>query len=194
VKLQLASRQAGETPLKDALASLQADADEAIEALRALAHGIYPPLLAELGLAAAIEAHARKAPIEVAVESDDIVRYSEATEAALYFCCLEALQNVTKYAEASRAVVRLAQSDGRLTLAVSDDGTGFDPAAAVNGAGLQNMSDRVEALGGVLSIVSAPGKGTTVIASLPLPPVDEPAAERPAGALDPHPAAALSPR
>jgi signal transduction histidine kinase len=189
VKLQLASRRAGETPLKEALVSLQADADEAIEALRALAHGIYPPLLAELGLAAAIEAHARKAPIEVAVEAEGVVRYSEAIEAALYFCCLEALQNVTKYAGAPRAVVRLAQADGRLTLAVSDDGAGFDPVAAASGAGLQNMSDRVEALGGVLSIVSAPGKGTTVGASLPLPPTDEPSAERPAEALDPLPAA-----
>jgi signal transduction histidine kinase len=179
VKLNLASRQASETPLREALVSLQADADEAIEALRALAHGIYPPLLAELGLAAAIEAHARKAPIEVAVEADGVVRYSEATEAALYFCCLEALQNVTKYAGASRAVVRLAHLDGRLDLAVSDDGAGFDPAAAASGAGLQNMSDRVEALGGVLSIVSAPGRGTTVIASLPLPSTDEPAAQQP---------------
>jgi signal transduction histidine kinase len=106
---------------------------------------------------------------------------------------LEALQNVTKYAGASRVVVRLAHSDGRLTLAVSDDGAGFDPAAAASGAGLQNMSDRVEALGGVLSIVSAPGKGTTVVASLPLTRMDEPAAERPAGPLDPHPAAALTP-
>jgi signal transduction histidine kinase len=194
VKLHLASRQAGETPLKQTLVSLQADADEAIEALRALAHGIYPPLLAELGLVGAIEAHARKAPIEVAIESAGIVRYSEATEAALYFCCLEALQNVTKYAGASRAVVRLAQSDGRLTLAVSDDGAGFDPAAAAIGAGLQNMSDRVEALGGVLRIVSAPGKGTTVTASLPLPTTDEPAAERRPAALDPHPAAALTPQ
>jgi signal transduction histidine kinase len=194
VKLQLASRQAGETPLKEALVLLQADADEAIEALRALAHGIYPPLLAELGLAAAIEAHARKAPVEVVVEADGIVRYPEATEAALYFCCLEALQNVTKYAGASRVVVELAHSDGRLTLAVTDDGAGFDPAAAASGAGLQNMSDRVEALGGALSVVSAPGKGTTVIGSLPLPPTDEPVAERPAGALDPYPAAALTPQ
>jgi signal transduction histidine kinase len=179
VKLHLASRQASETPLREALISLQADADEAIEALRALAHGIYPPLLAELGLAAAIEAHARKAPIEVAVEADGVGRYSEATEAALYFCCLEALQNVTKYAGASHAVVRLAHLDGKLNLAVSDDGAGFDPAAAASGAGLQNMSDRVEALGGVLSIVSAPGRGTTVIASLPLPSMDEPAAQQP---------------
>jgi signal transduction histidine kinase len=194
VKLQLASRQAGETPLKEALVSLQADADEAVEALRALAHGIYPPLLAELGLAGAIEAHGRKVPIEVAIESDGIVRYPEATEAAVYFCCLEALQNVTKYAGASRAVVRLAQSDGRLNLAVSDDGAGFDPADAPSGAGLQNMTDRVEALGGVLSIVSAPGKGTTLTASLPLPPMDEPDAERPTAAPDPHPAAALTPQ
>jgi signal transduction histidine kinase len=194
VKLQLASRQAGETPLKEALVSLQSDADEAIEALRALAHGIYPPLLAELGLAAAIEAHARKAPIEVAVEAEGIGRYSEAIEAALYFCCLEALQNVTKYAGASEAVVRLARSDGRLHLAVSDDGAGFDPAAAGSGTGLQNMTDRVETLGGVLTIVSAPGKGTTVIASLPLPSTDDPAAERPAEALHPRPAAAFTPQ
>jgi signal transduction histidine kinase len=193
VKLQLASRQAGETPLKEALVSLQTDTDEAIEALRALAHGIYPPLLAELGLADAIEAHARKAPIEVAVEADGIVRYSEATEAALYFCCLEALQNVTKYAGASRAVVRLGQADGRLSLAVSDDGVGFDPASAASGAGLQNMSDRVEALGGVLSIVSAPGRGTTVIASLPLPSMDEPAGRQPMRDSGRDPVTALTP-
>jgi signal transduction histidine kinase len=193
VKLQLASREAGETPLKEALVSLQADADDAIEALRALAHGIYPPLLAEVGLAAAIEAHARKAPIKVVVEAEGIVRYSEATEAALYFCCLEALQNVTKYAGASRAVVRLAHSDDTLNMAVSDEGAGFDPATAASGAGLQNMSDRVEALGGALTIVSAPGRGTTVIASLPLRPMDDPAAERPEGGLDPHPVAVLTP-
>jgi signal transduction histidine kinase len=168
VKLNLAGRQAGESPLAEMLSSLQSDTDEAIEALRALAHGIYPPLLAELGLVAAIETHARKAPIAVAVEGDRVGRYSQAVEAALYFCCLEALQNVAKYAGASRAVVRVAEADGELTLVVADDGAGFDPGATARGAGLQNMTDRVEALGGVLTIASTPGEGTTVMASLPL--------------------------
>ena len=127
VKLNLAARQAGESPLAETLSSLQSDTDEAIEALRALAHGIYPPLLAELGLVAAIETHARKAPIAVAVEGDHVGRYSQAVEAALYFCCLEALQNVAKYAGDSRAVVRVAEADGELTLVVADDGDGFDP-------------------------------------------------------------------
>ena len=180
VKLDLAARQAGETPLKEALLSLRSDADDAIDALRALAHGIYPPLLAELGLAAAIEAHARKAPIQVSVEDDGVRRYSQAVEAALYFCCLEALQNVAKYAGAPQASVRLSEADGELTLVVSDGGAGFDPRATARGAGLQNMTDRVEALGGVLTIASTPGGGTTVTASLPLQPVgasaDEPAA------------------
>jgi signal transduction histidine kinase len=170
VKLQLASRQAGETPLKEALGSLQSDADDAIEALRTLAHGIYPPLLAELGLAAAIEAHARKAPVEVTVEADGVGRHSQAVEAALYFCCLEALQNVAKYSGASSALVRLAETDRELTLIVSDAGAGFDPAATARGAGVQNMADRVEALGGSFAIVSAPGQGTMITGSLPLEP------------------------
>ena len=168
VKLNLAARQAGESALAETLSSLQSDTDEAIEALRALAHGIYPPLLAELGLVAAIETHARKAPIAVAVEGDHVGRYSQAVEAALYFCCLEALQNVAKYAGDSRVVVRVAEADGELTLVVADDGAGFDPDATARGAGLQNMTDRVEALGGVLTIASTPGEGTTVMASLPL--------------------------
>ena len=88
-------------------------------------------------------------------------------EAAVYFCCLEALQNVAKYAGASRAVVELAEADGELRFAVSDDGTGFDPATTTRGSGLQNMADRVEALGGTLSVTSAPGSGTTVAGSVP---------------------------
>ncbi len=184
VKLHLAARQAGETPLKETLVSLQSDADDSIEALRSLAHGIYPPLLAELGLAAAIEAHARKAPVHVGIDADAVGRHSQAVEAALYFCCLEALQNVAKYSRASRALVRLAETDGELTLVVSDDGAGFDPATSARGAGLQNMADRVEALGGSLAIVAAPGEGTTVTASLPLESAaaTEPTIAAPAGA------------
>jgi signal transduction histidine kinase len=91
VKLNLAARQAGETPLNDTLISLQADADAAIETLRDLARGIYPPLLAEEGLAVALEAHSRRSPNPVTVKADGIRRYPQEVEAAVYFCCLEAL-------------------------------------------------------------------------------------------------------
>ena len=162
VKLALAARQAGETPLQATLAALQQDSEEAIEALRELARGIYPPLLAEQGLAAALEAQARKAPLPVTIEAETLARYPQELEAAVYFCCLEALQNVAKYANASQASVRLAEAEGELRFSVSDDGVGFDPATVKRGSGLQNMADRLEALGGKLEVESAPGEGTTV--------------------------------
>jgi signal transduction histidine kinase len=168
VKLNLAARTAGETPLKDALISLQADADEAIEALRDLARGIYPPLLADQGLGAALEAHARKSPLPVTVRADDTRRYPQDVEAAVYFCCLEALQNVAKYARASRAFVRLTEVDAQLRFVVEDDGVGFPTATTARGSGLQNMTDRVEALGGAIEVLSKPASGTTVSGSVPL--------------------------
>ena len=167
VKLNLAARQAGETPLNDALVSLQADADAAIETLRDLARGIYPPLLAEEGLAVALEAHSRKSPVTVTVEADGIRRYPQDAEAAVYFCCLEALQNVAKYSAASHAVLRLSEPSGDLVFEVADDGAGFDPATTARGSGLQNMTDRIEALGGTLEVTSTPGRGTTVTGSIP---------------------------
>jgi signal transduction histidine kinase len=169
VNLSLAARQAEpDSPLAQLLGSLHGEADEAIEALRQLAHGIYPPLLADQGLAAALEAQTRKSPLAVEIREDGITRYSQDVEAAVYFCALEALQNVAKYAEATRVMVELAEDAGALRFSVTDDGRGFDPAVAGRGAGAQNMADRIEALGGTLEIASAPGKGTTVQASVPL--------------------------
>jgi signal transduction histidine kinase len=168
VKLNLAARQTDDPRLKDALLSLQADTDEAVEALRELAHGIYPPLLAEQGLASALEAQARKSPISVRVEAEEeFPRYPQDVEAAVYFCCLEALQNVAKYADASTAVVRLFETDGKLCFAVSDDGVGFDPEDTPRGSGIQNMSDRLEAFAGRLEVTSSPGGGTSVRGELP---------------------------
>src|SRR2546425_5359963 len=109
------------------LAVLQSDAQSALENLRDLARGIYPPLLADQGLAAAVSAQARKAPLPVDVEADGLGRYAQEAEAAVYFCCLEAMQNVAKYAEASSVRVKLGIEDGELTFEVSDDGKGFDP-------------------------------------------------------------------
>jgi signal transduction histidine kinase len=150
------------------LGEVKSEANDALENLRDIARGIYPPLLADQGLAAALSAQARKVPIPVAVEPDGIGRYPEETEAAVYFSCLEALQNVTKYAEASKATVRLAQSNGTLSFEVSDDGRGFDPSVVGHGTGLQGISDRLASLGGKLDVRSAPGEGTAVSGSLPV--------------------------
>jgi signal transduction histidine kinase len=144
------------------LEQLKADADDALEALRDLARGIYPPLLADKGLVTAIESQARKATVPVTVESEAIRRYPQEIEAAAYFCVLEGLQNVQKYAGASHAVVHLREHDGALSFEVRDDGRGFDPATVRLGAGLNNMRDQLDALGGRLDIVAAPGEGCRV--------------------------------
>ena len=107
-------------------------------------------------------------PIPVGVEPDGIGRYPEETEAAVYFSCLEALQNVAKYARATKATVRLSQANGSLTFEVTDDGVGFDPVAASHGTGLQGIADRLASLGGELDVRSAPGDGTTIAGRLPV--------------------------
>jgi signal transduction histidine kinase len=149
------------------LDALQAEMNQALEDLRDLARGIYPPLLADKGLGAALESQARKSPVPVDVEVDGIGRYPQEAEAAIYFSCLEALQNVAKYANASRASVRLAHNDRMLTFEVSDDGLGFDPGAETRGSGLQGIVDRLAALGGEVDIRSTPGSGTTIAGRLP---------------------------
>ena len=141
----------------------------ALEDLRDLARGIYPPLLADQGLVPALQAQACKAALPVEIDADGIGRYPQDTEAAVYFCALEALQNIAKYANASRATVGLSCSDGSLQFTVTDDGTGFDTATTRHGTGLQGMADRLAALGGALQIRSQPGHGTILSGELPLP-------------------------
>jgi signal transduction histidine kinase len=153
---------------KEMLASLKADADEALETLRDLARGIYPPLLADQGLNSALQAQARKATLPVMVQGEGVGRYPQDAEAAVYFCVLEALQNVQKYAGASSAVVRLFEVERLLQFEVYDDGRGFDGARISRGAGLTNMEDRLDALGGSLTITSEPGRFTRISGSLPL--------------------------
>jgi signal transduction histidine kinase len=152
---------------KEMASDLQADANDALEQLRDLARGIYPPLLADKGLGAALEAQARKASITTEVRSGGIGRYPQDTEAAVYFCVLEALNNVAKYSGATRAEVGLSQTNGELRFEVIDDGTGFDPAETRYGTGLQGMADRVDAIGGALRVVSRLGGGTTVEGRIP---------------------------
>jgi signal transduction histidine kinase len=172
VKLRLAQGMVGGDPEKATamLADLQVETTDALENLRDLARGIYPPLLADKGLAAALEAQARKSPIPVEVAPDGVGRYPQEIEAAVYFSCLEALQNVAKYAGAERATLRLERSDGALVFEVTDDGAGFDPGVTGYGTGLQGMADRLAVLDGRVTVRSAPGAGTAVIGWIPLPP------------------------
>jgi signal transduction histidine kinase len=168
VKLGLAEMLMGRDPDKAKLTldQLKSDADEALETLRDLARGIYPPLLADKGLCVALESQARKATVAVTVDAVGIGRHSQEVEAAAYFCVLEALQNVQKYAHASRVVIRVREANGMLSFEVDDDGAGFDVAAVKKGAGLTNMADRLDALGGALHVNSSIGHGTTIAGSL----------------------------
>jgi len=150
------------------LEQLEGDVTDALENLRELARGVYPALLADQGLAAAIEAQARRSPVPVHVEADGIGRYQQELETAVYFCTLEALQNAAKYAQATEVAVSLLEDQGELELSIRDDGRGFDRAATPLGGGLQNMTDRLAALGGTLTVRSRPGAGTTIEGHVPL--------------------------
>jgi signal transduction histidine kinase len=147
---------------------LQAETTDALENLRDLARGIYPPLLADQGLTAALEAQSRKVIVPVRVETDGVRRFPQEIESAIYFCMLEALQNVGKYANATEVTVSLREEDRHLVFEVRDDGIGFDPDAATGGTGLRGMADRIDAIGGSLEIRSAQGEGTTVLGRVPV--------------------------
>jgi signal transduction histidine kinase len=147
---------------------VQQDAQDALDTLRDLARGIYPPLLADEGLAAALSAQARRAAIPVTVQVDGIGRYPQDVEAAAYFCCLEAMQNAAKYGAGAPVTISLGDAAGLLTFRVADRGPGFDPAHTKPGSGLQNMQDRLEALGGSLEIDARPSEGTVVLGRIPI--------------------------
>ena len=148
--------------LKDALRA-------ALDDLRDLARGIYPPLLADQGLAAALHAQARKTPLPVTIETSNLGRYPPDTETTIYFCTLEALQNITKYAHATHATIHLTSTSTTLHFTITDNGTGFDTTTPHHGTGLQGMTDRLTAHGGTLTIHSQPGHGTTLTGQLPAP-------------------------
>jgi len=171
VRMRLARDLADSEPEKamEMLDALGDDVQEALEQLRDLAHGIYPPLLQDRGLAEALTAAAGSAPIRTRIQVDGITRYEPDVEATVYFCCLEALQNAAKHAgEGATATVNAWQEAEELRFDVADDGAGFDPERGRPGVGLTNMRDRVGAIGGSLHIDSAPGRGTTISGSIPL--------------------------
>jgi signal transduction histidine kinase len=172
LKIALAKNLAATDPKRAqaALDELTGETNEAIETLRELARGLYPPILAQEGLLAAIDAQARRIQLPVEVTGGTLPRFPQETEASVYFCVLEALQNVVKHSGASKATVAVEESNGRLVFSIIDDGRGLDPAMARHGSGMQNMRDRVEVLGGRLLVESSPGAGTRILGSIPIQP------------------------
>jgi signal transduction histidine kinase len=172
VKLALAGQMAardGATRTNEFLRDLSAQADDAVAALREFARGVYPPLLEAEGLEAALRSATARLPIAVDVAADGLMRYPKEIEATVYFCVLEALQNVVKFSGATSAQVRVRHDKGGLTFEVRDAGKGFDLERVVEGSGLLNMRDRLDAGGGVFTIEASPGAGTVVRGNLPVP-------------------------
>ena len=170
MQLGLLARSAADQDWVERMAQqLQEALQAALDDLRDLARGIYPPLLANEGLVVALEAQARKGVVATSVEFEGVRRYPEEVEAAVYFCALEAMQNVSKYAGAASTVVRLAETDGHLLFEIEDDGRGFSPAETGYGTGLQGMADRLDAIGGTLEVASEPARGTLVRGRIRLP-------------------------
>jgi signal transduction histidine kinase len=167
IHLGLLAESAGDPDqVRAAIPDLKAQLSAALEDLRALARGIYPPLLAEQGLVTALRAQAARSPVPAVVEAGQVGRYPQDAESTVYFCALEALQNVARHARASAVTIRLSGSAQVLEFSVSDDGGGFPAAAARHGSGLQGMSDRLAAHGGTLTVRSEPGHGTTITGRL----------------------------
>ena len=174
VKLRLA-RDAVEDDPADAMGmidEIKGDVQTAIAELRALAHGIFPPLLVSGGLNDALPAAAGRAALPTTVDLVDVGRYGNDIEAAVYFCTLEALQNAGKHAgDDATAAVRVVEADGVLRFEIRDDGAGFDTSSGtgIDGHGFVNMADRLGAFGGRVDVVSALGEGTTITGTIPLP-------------------------
>jgi signal transduction histidine kinase len=150
------------------LDELEGDADAALAELRAVAHGLYPPLLRERGLADALRSLVGGLPVAARVVNDGIGRYAPATEAAIYYSALEALQNALKHAgDDADITVTLEHSDGDVSFTVEDDGVGFDTRTGSSELGLVSLRDRMGAVGGALRVASTPGKGTIVSGTAP---------------------------
>jgi signal transduction histidine kinase len=170
VKLELADDALDANPQRGRrmLAEIGCDLDDAVEEVRSLAHGVYPALLETHGLLEALRSAARRSPAPVAIRGD-VSRYAPDTEAAIYFCCLETLQNVAKHAGRDAvADLRLWEDDGSLIFQTSDSGAGFAVSEAPQGQGLLNMRDRLAAVGGTLSLKSILGLGTVVRGCVPI--------------------------
>ena len=153
------------------LEALEVAAESALQSVKELARGVFPPLLTAQGLQAALSARARSSPVETTVSAEVIGRYSPEIEGAVYFCCLEALQNAVAHAHPSSVRIELKQWHEELSFTVTDDGEGISPKASADGSGLQNIRDRLDVYGGRVEIRSGPGQGTTLTGFVPAEPI-----------------------
>jgi two-component system, NarL family, sensor kinase len=171
-----AAPEKAEFDVRRELDALTQDVDAALHDLRCLSHGIHPPALEGAGLPEALRAAVRGLPVDVRIDGAPTARYEPAIESAVYYACLEAVQNAVKHGARSEVHVVLRNGDGRLAFEVSDDGPGWDPRRVSRGAGLANLEDRVAALDGDVEVIAAPGRGTVVRGKIPLQGQSEPAA------------------
>jgi signal transduction histidine kinase len=177
VKVSLIKAQLATNPDTAALLvdEIRGDLRDTLVELRELAHGIYPPLLRERGLREALRAAASRSVVPTSVNVADLDRYPAVVEAAVYFCCIEALQNAAKHAgPQSQVTIDVTTTDQTLTFQVTDDGAGFDVNSTDPGQGITSMRDRVGVFGGSLAVTSSPGAGTQVTGSIPVPEVPPP--------------------
>jgi signal transduction histidine kinase len=159
----------GEPGAHEAVVAARANLERALVELRDLARGVFPSVLSNQGLGPALREMTEQAVMPVSLETNGTGRYRPELEAAVYFCCLEALQNAGRHGGAgAKATVRVSRAGDELRFEVRDDGRGFDPASVNGSPGLQNMEDRIGALGGEVHVYSAPGEGTTVLGSVPI--------------------------
>jgi signal transduction histidine kinase len=168
IHLALAIEKIDGSEQRTMIEQLGTEAEEALDDLRTVAAGVYPDLLDQAGIAAALRSVSRHAAIPITIEDPGLRRHRQAIELAIYFCCLEALQNATKHAgPRSTVTVRLAEDTNYVRFTIQDDGVGFEPRIVERGTGLGNMADRVSAEGGTLHIVSVKGRGTRISGQLP---------------------------
>jgi signal transduction histidine kinase len=179
IKLRMALEHADAEHAEE-LWGIQQNAAEAVDELRALAHGIYPPVLRDGGIADALRSVAMSAPIPIKVSDEGIGRREGVVEAAVYYCCLEAVQNASKHAgPGARVTIALGRDPQGVHFEIADDGVGLGTRAATEGMGLLSMRDRIGAVGGELEISSSPGTGTIVRGAVP--DISEVSSEVPAG-------------
>jgi len=157
--------------LRDLLGRLGNEVDATIRSLRDLSHGLHPPVLESDGIAAALRSATRTLPLSIEVRAIDLGRFPPSVEAAVYFACLEAINNAARHGGAGCVTVELRSDDGHLRFEVADDGGGFDPEQVARGQGLSNLEDRVGALGGEVTIGSSCDQGTRIVGTLPAQPL-----------------------
>ncbi len=157
----------GDTDASAALNRFGDEVQQAIEEIRAFAHGVYPELLASNGLAEALLSASRRASTPVSVSARGIRRRRPEVENAVYFTCLAAIDNAVKHAGPAQIYVHVWDTDRALQFTVCDTGGGYDLSRTPPGAGLTNMRDRITALGGTLTVDSRPAHGTRLHGSVP---------------------------